>query len=182
MTLESLASQIIICTKCPLFQSRKNAVPGEGNHKADVLFIGEAPGNIEDMQGKPFVGKAGKFLDEMLSSVGLTRGEVFITNVVKCHPERNRQPRTEEIIICTQNYLFNQICLIKPKLTVLMGRTPTKVFFPGIKKLSNIHGQFIKKNESLFLVLYHPALAIHRQDLKQVLLKDFQILKEFLEK
>lgn len=175
MTIESLAKKIEVCTKCQLWESRKFAVPGEGNPEADIFLIGEGPGDEEDRTGRPFVGRAGKLLDEMLVSVKLERQNLFITNVVKCHPPKNRIPKDFEIRTCTSNYLFNQIKLTEPKIIVLLGLTSLRVFFPN-KKLQELHGKYLKKDNHIFLVLYHPALILHRPDLKSVLQKDIKAL------
>jgi len=178
--LEGLAAEIRICTKCSLYKSRVKAVPGEGDPKARIFLIGESPGRDENRTGRPFVGRAGKFLDEMLVASKIEREELFITNVVKCHPPENRDPRREEVRICITNYLFNQISLIDPRIVVLLGRHPTSVFFPEIEKMSDVHGKIIKKYDLIFIILYHPALAIHRQDLKDVLRKDFKNISKAL--
>jgi DNA polymerase len=180
MTLDDLSSQIKVCKKCPLWKGRTNAVPGEGNSKAQILFIGEAPGSTEDQFGQPFVGEAGKFLDEMLMTIGLNRNDVFITSVVKCRPPHNRDPLEEEVQTCTANYLFGQIREIKPKLIVTLGRHSMQVFFPQIKSISDTHGKAYQKAGQVYLVLYHPAAALYQQSLRQVMLDDFQKIPELL--
>lgn len=173
MSLEDLSNAICDCKKCPLSKSRTNAVPGTGKPDAEILFIGEGPGETEDRQGKPFIGEAGKFLDEMLASVNLTRDEVFITNVVKCRPPHNRDPLDEEVRICTSNYLFSQIKVVKPKLIVTLGRHSMHLFFPQIKSVSQVHGKAFKKAGQVYLVLYHPAAALHQVNLRETLKEDF---------
>ncbi len=182
MTLDSISSQIEVCVKCPLHKNRHKAVPGRGNKKAEILFIGEGPGSKEDQVGEPFVGEAGKFLDEMLASVNLTRKDVFITNVVKCRPTNNRDPLEEEVSICTGDYLFKQINLIKPKLIVTLGRHSMRTFFSQIRSISKVHGKAYKKAGQVYLILYHPAAALYQANLKQVLESDFQKIPEILKK
>lgn len=179
--LEEIASEVRKCTKCNLWRSRKKAVPGEGNKSAQILFIGEGPGQSEDAQGRPFVGDAGKFLEEMLGLVNLKREDIFITNVVKCRPPNNRDPLEEEVDICTRNYLFNQIRQIKPKLIITLGRHSMRVFFPQIKSISSVHGKAYKKAGQVYLILYHPAAALYQQSLKEQMIEDFKQIPEILE-
>jgi len=180
MDLETLAQEIKVCTKCPLYRSRTHAVPGEGKTDAEIMFIGEGPGSAEDETGRPFVGESGKFLDELLSSVGFKREDVFITSVVKCHPPHNRDPLEEEIRVCTGQYLFNQIKLIKPKLIVTLGRHAMQTFFPQLRSISAVHGKAYKKAGQVYLILYHPAAALHQAGLKETLKDDFRKIIEIL--
>lgn len=180
MDLESIAQEIKSCTKCPLSKGRTNAVPGEGNKTAEILFIGEGPGSAEDAQGRPFVGEAGQFLDELLASIDLTRDDVFITNVVKCRPPHNRDPLEEEVRVCTGRYLFDQIKQIKPKLIITLGRHSMQVFFPQIKSISDNHGKAYKKAGQVYLILYHPAAALYQQSLKETIRDDFKKIPEIL--
>ncbi|MCS7137696.1 MAG: uracil-DNA glycosylase, partial [Candidatus Caldarchaeum sp.] len=119
--MDAVADEVRGCRLCPLWMSRRNAVPGEGNPNAEVMFIGEGPGEDEDLQGRPFVGRSGKLLTEALEKAGIRREDVFITNVVKCRPPGNREPTPEETSVCTKNYLFRQIELVNPRLIVLLG-------------------------------------------------------------
>jgi len=180
MNLEEIASEVKICRKCPLWKGRTKAVPGEGVPKAKVLFIGEGPGSNENKEGRPFVGEAGQFLDKMLKSVGLKREEVFITNVVKCRPPNNRDPLEEEVDVCVRNYLISQVRAIKPKLIVTLGRHSMQVFFPQIRSISSVHGKAYKKADQVYLILYHPAAALYRANLKQVMIEDFKKITEIL--
>lgn len=180
MDLEEIAGEILVCKKCPLAKSRTNAVPGEGNPKAEILFIGEGPGGTEDREGRPFVGEAGKFLQEMLAGIGLKREDVFITNVVKCRPPHNRDPLDEEVQACTANYLYRQIKSIKPKLIVTLGRHSMRLFFPQIKSISQVHGKAYKKADQVYLILYHPAATIYQQSLKETLKEDFKQIPRIL--
>jgi uracil-DNA glycosylase len=179
--LEQVARETASCQLCDLHYSRKNAVPGEGPAEAVVMFIGEGPGFYENEQGRPFVGPAGKFLDELLASGGLKRGEVFITNVVKCRPPSNRDPLPPEVETCTKNYLERQIQAINPKLIVTLGRHSMSLFLPDAK-ISYIHGQAAWVRGRLVVPMYHPAAALHQQSLKPVVEKDFARLQEFIAK
>jgi DNA polymerase len=170
--LAQVAAEVRVCTKCDLYKGTKNAVPGDGNPHAEVMFIGEAPGYREDQQGKPFVGPAGQFLNELLAAAGLDRASVFITNVVKHRPPENRDPLPEEIAACAQ-YLDRQIDAINPKVIVTLGRYSMAKFFPGAK-ISTIHGQAKKIGGRIVVAMYHPAAALHQQALRQTLVEDFQ--------
>ncbi len=183
-TLEGIAKKIRVCTECDLHQGRTKAVPGEGNPQAGIFFIGEGPGFTEDKRGRPFVGQAGKFLEEMLAVAELKREEVFISNVVKCRPPNNRDPGPDEVDICTRLYLEPQIALIRPKLIVLLGRHALGRFLPGLK-ISQVHGQpqwatLPDNREQLFYPLYHPAAALYQAALKQTLIADFKKIPEIL--
>jgi len=180
MSLEEIASEIKNCKKCPLFRSRTNTVPGEGNPKTEILFIGEGPGQTEDKLGRPFVGDAGKFLDEMLASIKYKREDVFILNVVKCRPLNNRDPLEDEVGICTRNYLFRQIKEIKPKLIVTLGRHAMQVFFPQLKSISAVHAKAYKKAGQVYMILYHPAAGLYQQSLKETMKDDFKKITEIL--
>lgn len=165
-----------------------NPVPGVGNPDAKIVFIGEAPGAQEDKMGEPFVGASGKFLDEMLQSIGLKRADVFITNIVKFRPPDNRDPKPEEIKACLPS-LLEQLEVIQPKLVVFLGRHAMGVFFPELK-ISEAHGKpqrrTVKTNgqarlEAVFLPLYHPAAALYNGSMRQTLLDDFAQIPKILE-
>lgn len=170
--LEAVAAEVRVCTKCDLCLNTKNGVPGEGSPHAEVLFIGEAPGYHEDRQGRPFVGPAGQFLNELLGSVGLDRSTVFITNVVKHRPPENRDPLPDEIHACS-DYLTRQIAALNPKVIVTLGRFSMARFFPGAK-ISAIHGQAKKVDGRIVVAMYHPAAALHQQSLRQTVVDDFK--------
>jgi uracil-DNA glycosylase family 4 len=178
--LEKLAKQIKVCTRCELHGSRTEAVPGEGPTQAEIMFIGEGPGASEDKQGRPFVGASGKFLDRLLEQASLTRTEVFITNVVKCRPPGNRDPLSDEIEICTSNYLQHQIEIVNPSIIVTLGRHSMGLFFKGAK-ITQIHGQMRKVGERFVIAMFHPAAALHQQSLKSTIMEDFARLPELLE-
>ncbi len=171
-TLEQIAARVRVCTACNLYKGTKNAVPGAGNPHAEVMLIGEAPGQQEDRQGLPFVGPAGGFLNELLQAAGLTRSEVFIANVVKHRPPENRDPLPEEIAACA-GYLTEQIAAIDPKVIVTLGRYSMARFFPD-GKISKIHGQIKVVDGRVVVAMYHPAAALHQQALRQTVLDDFR--------
>ncbi|HET9912988.1 MAG TPA: uracil-DNA glycosylase [Anaerolineales bacterium] len=177
--LEKLARQILVCTKCELQRSRKKAVPGEGPTHAEIMLIGEGPGFHENEQGRPFVGAAGKFLDQLLEQAGVTRADVWITNVVKCRPPGNRDPLPDEIEICTSNYLQHQIKLVNPSIVVTLGRFSMGLFFKGAK-ITQIHGQMRKVDDRFVIAMYHPAAALHQVALKPAIMADFSKLPELL--
>lgn len=170
--LREVAVEVSTCAKCNLCKGRTRAVPGEGNIDAKILFIGEGPGFHEDKQGRPFVGPAGQFLDELLESINLKRANVFITNVVKCRPPNNRDPLPEEIEAC-DNYLDRQIAAIKPQVIVTLGRYSMAKFF-GSEKISAIHGRARKKDGYICIAMYHPAAGLHQASLKDVIRNDFK--------
>jgi DNA polymerase len=177
--LEKLARQIVVCTRCELHRSRKKAVPGEGPTRAEIMFIGEGPGARENEQGRPFVGASGKFLDQLLEQAGVTRADVWITNVVKCRPPGNRDPLPDEVETCTSNYLQHQIRIVNPRIIVTLGRHSMGLFFKGAK-ITQIHGQMRKVDDRFVIAMYHPAAALHQLSLKSVIMADFAKLPELL--
>lgn len=176
--LDEIAAEIRVCTRCELHRTRTNSVPGEGPADARIMFIGEAPGWNEDQQGRPFVGAAGKFLEELLAAAGLKRSEVFITNVVKSRPPGNRDPLPDEIAACAP-FLQRQIDAIDPDVIVTLGRFSMAKWFPG-ERISRIHGQPRKEGKRLIVPMYHPAAALHQQALKATILEDFAKLPRIL--
>lgn len=169
--LEALYDAVNVCQDCGLCKTRTHAVPGIGPANAEIMFVGEGPGFHEDQKGEPFVGAAGKFLDEMLASVGLTRADVYITNVLKCRPPNNRDPLPDEIEAC-RKYLTRQIELIKPRLIVTLGRHSLGWFFPGTP-ISKVHGLLRRAGDQHYMHLYHPAAALHAGNLRATSLADF---------
>ena len=178
--LNLLAREIRGCTKCRLWESRFFAVPGEGSHRAKIMLVGEGPGSQEDKNGLPFVGKAGQILNDLLLSIDLRRKDIFITNIVKCHPPKNRNPKPDEIEICTSNYLLNQIDLINPRIIVALGLIPSQFFFSEIKRMKDVHGQLRQKKNKSFLLLYHPIMAIYRPGLIPIMKADFIKIKKLM--
>ena len=177
--LQAIRAQVQQCSACPLYAGRTRAVPGEGPASSRVMFIGEGPGYHEDQQGQPFVGQAGKFLDELLACAGLKRAEVFISNVVKCRPPSNRDPEPEELKACDQ-YLNAQIEANNPRVIVTLGRFSMAKFVTN-GKISQIHGRPHQVDGRVVVTMYHPAAALHQPDLKKTLLEDFGRLKQFLQ-
>jgi uracil-DNA glycosylase family 4 len=176
--LETLHDKIRDCTSCKLSGGRSNAVPGEGPDQADILFIGEAPGFHEDKQGRPFVGAAGQFLEELLSSIDMSREDVFITNVVKCRPPANRDPEPDEIDAC-RGYLDRQIELLQPRMVVTLGRFSMARYFPNAK-ISQIHGQAKKMDGVIYYPMYHPAAALHQPSLRRTVQEDMKRIPQLL--
>lgn len=185
--LEKLALQIRECRKCELYKSRKNAVPGEGNIEKGIVIIGEAPGFNEDQQGRPFVGKAGKLLEEFLLSIGIKREEVFITNVVKCRPPNNRQPEESEIRACSE-YLEKQIEIIKPRIIICVGNISASYIFKkfGLKfdSMNKVHGKVFSISNLQFqlkiIATYHPAAILRNPNLMSAAKDDWEKIGEIL--
>lgn len=173
-TLDDIAERVRKCTLCKLSTQRTHAVPGEGNPHSELLFIGEGPGQKEDEQGRPFVGAAGKFLEQMLGAIHLTREDVFITNVVKCRPPGNRDPEPDEVETCTSHYLHAQIEAIRPKLIITLGRHSMYRFLPDTFKISEVHGKPFRRHGRVFLPLYHPAVALYTGSKREVLIADMK--------
>ena len=176
--LRDLAEQIAACPKCELAKNRTHAVPGEGSPNADIVFIGEGPGFNEDQQARPFVGPAGKFLDELLASVGLRREDVYIGNVIKCRPPNNRDPLPGEIAAC-KPWLDQQLQIIKPRVVVTLGRFSMNRYFPG-QSIGRIHGQARRMGDVTVLPMYHPAAALHQASLRRTIEEDFRKLPAIL--
>jgi len=170
--LQQIATQVRDCQKCPLGRLRVHAVPGEGPADAEIMFIGEGPGYHEDQQGRPFVGSSGQMLESLLTSIGLTRQQVFIANVVKCRPPSNRDPLPDEIEAC-RPYLDRQIELINPLLIVTLGRFSMARFFPSTARITRVHGQPLRLESRIVLPLYHPAAVLRNPEWHQDLRNDF---------
>jgi uracil-DNA glycosylase family 4 len=178
--LNDLYEQIRVCQKCILAKGRTNAVPGEGPPEAQIMFIGEAPGFHEDRQGRPFVGAAGQFLDELLDGIGLKRADVYIANVIKCRPPANRDPEPVELEAC-RPYLDRQIELIRPHLVITLGRFSMARYFPGAS-ISRIHGQPKRVGSMIYYPMFHPAAALHQPKWRSLVEEDFAKLPELLAK
>ena len=177
--LVELYEEIADCPACGLARTRTQTVPGSGPAPAEVMCIGEAPGAREDEQGLPFVGAAGRFLDELLGGIGMSRETVHIANVVKCRPPGNRDPEPEEIAAC-QPFLDRQIALVDPLLIVTLGRFSMARWFPG-KTISRIHGQPQRFGDRMVMPMFHPAAALRRGDLRSVIAADFARIPALLE-
>jgi len=177
--VSELYQEIALCRKCEvLAKNRTRVVPGEGPEDADIMFIGEAPGWHEDQQGRPFVGPAGLFLEQLLASIDLKRGQVYIANVIKCRPVGNRDPLPSEIQNC-RPWLDRQIELIRPKIIVTLGRYSMAMFFPG-KSISKIHGTTQKRDNIIYYAMYHPAAALHQQSLRRAIEEDMLKIPQLL--
>ena len=178
-SLEEIAQLVRHCTDCPLSAGRTNAVPGEGPADAEIIFIGEGPGYQEDRQGRPFVGPAGQFLEQLLASIGMTRQHVFIANMIKCRPPQNRDPSPSEMSACSK-YLDRQIELIDPKIIVTLGRFSLSRFFPG-ESITRVRGTLREKDGRFIYPVMHPAAALHRQELRPAIIEDFKAIPAVLD-
>lgn len=182
--LEAIAAEVRVCTRCRLAQTRTHAVPGEGNAETEVVFVGEGPGQTEDQQGRPFVGRAGDLLVKLLSSLGWRRQEVFITNIVKCRPPGNRDPEPDEIAACVP-YLQRQIEVLDPAVVVTLGRFSMGHFRPG-ERITQIHGTAVPAppetgaRDALAYALYHPAAALRSTEVERQSYDDIAGLPQVL--
>ncbi len=176
--LAELYNEIANCQDCELAKYRTRVVPGEGSENADLVFIGEAPGWHEDQQGRPFVGPAGQFLDQLLASIDLRRGEVYIANVIKCRPPQNRDPLPVEIQAC-RKWLDRQIEIIHPKMIITLGRYSLARYFPN-ESIGRIHGKPRVQNGIIYYPMYHPAAALHQGSLRQVIGADVLKIPQIL--
>ena len=176
--LSELYEEIERCQDCELAKSRTRVVPGEGSEKANLLFIGEAPGWHEDQQGRPFVGPAGQFLGELLACIDLKREQVYIGNVIKCRPPGNRDPLPTEIQACSK-WLNRQIDIIRPKMIVTLGRYSMARYFPD-QSISKIHGKAKKQDNVIYYAMYHPAAALHQANLRKVIEEDMHRIPQIL--
>lgn len=178
MTLNELKNECIKCTKCPLCEGRNNVVFGDGNENADILLIGEAPGANEDLEGKPFIGRSGKLLDDMMHEAGLTREKnIFIINTVKCRPPENRDPKPTEAALCRE-WLDLQIEIIKPKIIVCVGRISAQKIIDKNFKVTQMHGEFIEKDGILYTATYHPAAILRNINNRPIAVADWVKIKE----
>lgn len=182
--LEAIASEVRVCDRCRLSEGRTNAVPGEGSPDTEVVFVGEGPGQREDQKGRPFVGAAGGLLEELLASIGWDRGDVFITNVVKCRPPGNRDPEPDEIAAC-QPFLRRQLEALDPALLVTLGRFSLQTFMPG-DRISRVHGTErpidpeTGARAATGYAMYHPAAALRQGALKETMQRDMAAIPETL--
>ena len=178
--LETIKQNVIKCTKCDLCKTRTNAVPGNGNSQSDVIFVGEAPGRNEDKNGEPFIGVAGKKLSIALDEAGISRDDVYITNIVKCRPPNNRVPNTDERDTCKE-YLKQEISIIKPKLICILGNTAFNSILGG-SEITKFRGKVVRKDNLLYFLTIHPAATIYNQKLIDVLKNDivklFDLIKD----
>ena len=178
-SLDEIARLVRQCSDCELGRGRKNAVPGEGSPDADLMIIGEGPGAQEDLLGRPFVGRAGQFLDELLEYIGLKREDVFIANMVKCRPPENRDPLPAEVSACDK-YLERQIELLDPLLIVTLGRVSLARFFPG-ESMTRARGKVREKDGRFIYPVMHPAAALYRQEVRPGIIEDFKAIPKVLD-
>ncbi len=175
---EELKEEVLACEKCELCKTRTNVVFGVGNPNSKVMFIGEGPGENEDLKGEPFVGRGGQLLDKLLTVVDLSRERnIYIANMVKCRPPENRDPKPEETAQCL-NFLRNQVALIRPKIIVCLGRVASQALIDPKIKVTKEHGEFIDKNGVLMMATYHPAALLRNPHNKPFALEDFAKLRE----
>jgi DNA polymerase len=179
-SLEKISEEVTGCPLCKLARTRKNAVPGEGQLSAKIMFVGEAPGKSEDEKGRPFVGAAGKILDEMLAKAGIPRSQVFITNVVKCRPPNNRVPEPDEVAACMP-YLNRQIALIRPRIICILGRTAYSSILGGGSITAN-RGKIIERGSQKYFLTIHPAAAIYNRNMLAILEADIKHLAREVQK
>ena len=180
LSLKIIQQNVKDCKKCELCTTRRNAVPGIGNESADIVFVGEAPGKNEDLHGEPFIGTAGKRLDDALQNAGLARNNVYITNIVKCRPPNNRVPNDAEKSMCS-NYLEDELKIINPKIICLLGNTSFSSILGG-KEISKNHGKFISKDDRMYFITFHPAATIYNQKLVEIFKNDIKKLVNELQK
>ncbi|MFZ5912441.1 MAG: uracil-DNA glycosylase family protein [Chloroflexota bacterium] len=178
-TLAQIAHEVSVCINCILHRTRKKSVPGEGPASSEIMLIGEGPGFYENEQGRPFVGAAGQFLEQLLEQAGLKRSDVWIGNVVKCRPPGNRDPLPEELAACDV-YLERQIAVIDPKIIITLGRFSMNKFLPDAK-ISAVHGQMRRVGNRFVIPMYHPAAALHQPKWRPQIMADFGILPKQLE-
>ena len=181
---EIVRQEVVECTKCELSKTRIKSVPGKGNFKSDVIFVGEAPGKNEDLNGEPFIGIAGKKLSIALDEAGISRDDIYITNIVKCRPPKNRVPTTTERSTC-QEYLKQEISIIKPKIICILGNTAFNSLLGGSEIIKH-RGRLVRKEKQLYFITIHPAATIYNQELVKVLKSDivklFHLITEIKEK
>lgn len=176
---ERLIRKILSCQACPLFKGRTQAVPGEGNRQARLLFVGEAPGRDEDLQGRPFVGRAGQLLTRIIQAMGFSREEVYIANVIKCRPPENRTPRPDEVKACSP-YLLRQIELIRPKVIVALGKVATDFLLQSPKSMSELRGNFGEFQGIPVMPTFHPSYLVRNEGNKEIKKMVWEDMKKVL--
>ena len=179
MTLDEIKAQCSACQKCSLCKTRTNCVFGVGNENADIMFVGEAPGEQEDLSGVPFVGRAGQLLDKFLLAVDISREDVYIANILKCRPPKNRDPLPEEEDMCI-GYLREQVAAIKPKIVVCLGRISAMRLIKPDFKITQEHGKWFKKGDHIMTAVYHPAALLRDPRKKEDMLEDMKAIKQKL--
>ncbi len=179
-TWEELYDECAACEKCELYKTRTNCVFGAGNRSADILFVGEAPGEREDLSGTPFVGRAGQLLDKFLFAVDIAREDVYIANILKCRPPKNRDPKPDEEDAC-MGYLREQVRLIRPKMIVCLGRISAQRLIDPNYRITKEHGRWVKRGDFLMTAVYHPALLLRDPRKKEEMLEDMKAIKAKLD-
>lgn len=178
--LLDLHGRIRACTACPLHATRTQAVPGYGPVTARIMAVGEAPGETEDREGKPFVGAAGQLLTRLLQEVGLDRRDIYITNTLKCRPPGNRDPEQREIDACS-HFLDEQIHMLRPDVILVLGRHALGRLLPGAGTITRLHGQRVRRGSRLYVPLYHPAAALYNASLLETLQQDMRLVRSYLD-
>ena len=181
MTSEEFIQKCHSCTKCSLHQTRKNCVVGKGNINADIMLVGEAPGEVEDMQGVPFVGPAGKLLDKYLLAVGIPQDSIYICNILKCRPPKNRDPLPEESDACME-LLRDQVRMVKPKVIVCLGRIAAGMLIKKDFKITAEHGKLFEKGKFKMFAVYHPSALLRDKSKLEAMYSDLEHIKEFCSK
>lgn len=177
--LLELHGRVRDCTVCPLHKTRRQAVPGYGPVTARIMAVGEAPGETEDREGKPFVGAAGQLLTRLLESVGLDRRDIYITNIIKCRPPGNRDPEQAEVEACS-HFLDEQIEMLQPDIILILGRHALARLLPGAGTISRLHGQRVRRDSRVYVPLYHPAAALYTASLFETLEADMKKVRGYL--
>ena len=178
--LLELHGRIRACTSCPLHATRTQAVPGYGPVTARIMAVGEAPGETEDREGKPFVGSAGQLLTRLLEEVGLDRRDIYITNTLKCRPPGNRDPEQSEVDACS-HFLDEQIAMLQPDVILVLGRHALGRLLPGAGTITRLHGQRVERAERVYVPLYHPAAALYNASLLETLQQDMRLVRRYLD-
>jgi uracil-DNA glycosylase len=178
--LLELHGRVRHCTACPLWQTRTQAVPGYGPVEARIMAVGEAPGETEDREGRPFVGAAGRLLTQLLEGVGLNRRDIYITNVVKCRPPGNRDPLPDEVSACS-HFLDEQVTLLRPDVILVLGRHALQRLLPGAGSITALHGTRVRRQDRTYVPLYHPAAALYTNSLLSTLQDDMRRVREYLD-
>jgi DNA polymerase len=177
--LLALHQEVRVCELCALHRTRTKAVPGDGDPQAQIMIVGEGPGQNEDQQGLPFVGAAGQLLNQLLAGIGIERKDVYITNIIKCRPPGNRDPLPDEVSSCSA-YLDRQVQLIRPAVILLLGRHAVQRLLPGSSGISRIHGQLVQRGDRAYVPLYHPAAALYNNFLVDTLNQDFRKVQGYI--
>jgi len=181
LEFDELRSRAMVCTKCQLHENRTNVVFGKGNQEAELVLVGEAPGRDEDEQGEPFVGAAGKLLTKIINAIELTREDIYITNIVKCRPPENRNPKTDEIETCIP-FLIRELQLIKPKIICTLGSVATHALLDTEQGITKIRGKFYDFGQAKLISTFHPAYLLRNESAKRPVWEDMKMIRDELQK